>query len=59
MTGELYAEIITKHLAPFAADKYDFQCTLQQDNDSKHSSWIAREALDEVLKFFKNFDKFL
>ena len=59
MDAELYMQIISSFLLPFAAVKYDFNCILHQDNDSKHSSLKCRELLlqNRIIWVKFNFNK--
>ena len=45
MDSNLYKEIIEDIFVPFAAEKYDFNCNIHQDNDPKHSSRLCSDAL--------------
>jgi transposase len=44
----MYQEIINDHLFPFVANKFQYKAKLHQDNDSKHTSAICRNALENL-----------
>lgn len=57
MDGPLYRDILAFDFFPFMAAKFDFDCILHQDNDSKHGSKLCKAILkDNNIKwvFFNN-----
>ena len=48
MDKEVYAEIIKKYIFPFAGNMYNYQIELHQDNDSKHTSSVCKNLLQEL-----------
>jgi hypothetical protein len=48
MDSEFYSEIIRTNLIPYCLEKYDLNCVLHQENDTKHNSLICRELLEQV-----------
>ena len=60
MDSVLYKEVLVYYLFPFIAGKYNFDCILHQDNDSKHHSVLCWSFLEEnginwVKILIKNF----
>ncbi len=47
MTSELYQEIVLESSFPFMAAAFNFDCTLKQDNDTKHKSKLMRDLFSE------------
>lgn len=48
MDSELYKQIIEDYMFSFIASKYNYTAVIHQDNDTKHSSLICRDALNNL-----------
>ena len=56
MDAQIYRDIISFYLFPFMGEKYDFMCTLHQDNDPKHTSKLIKANLNRNgIKWVDNF----
>jgi ubiquitin-protein ligase len=47
MDSKLYRELLVNSVFPLAAKGFNFNCSIHQDNDSKHSSQICKQILDD------------
>lgn len=50
MNKEIYEDIIYRYLLPYAGANYsaDADVVVHQDNDSKHTSYLCKKALERI-----------
>ena len=60
MYATTYEYIIENYLSPFVVSKYNNNCFLIQDNDSKHSAYICQDSLEaNEIEWVKKFSIFM
>ena len=47
MDKEVYASLISEYIFPFAAQFYNYNLEIHQDNDAKHTSGLCTNILKE------------